>query len=151
MPRTDPSPFFERTKLKLEVRYWMGSHSILVFHGSSRKQANEKVVELVRKLDLSDDQAISVAFLEFATPHLSTVLRSLSQTKNTSVTIFPVFLSEGNHVRRDIPNIVENACSNGSRMKIKVVPAFGASESFEQALSHFIFGAATQSNEVNSE
>ena len=86
---------------------------IIVAHGSRNELANQRFINLVDKIKPSLQKKydlIELSFLEFASPSLINTIDSLPKNNPTlNVAIFPYFLHAGNHVAKDIPNIVKNS------------------------------------------
>lgn len=87
---------------------------ILVAHGSRRQNANEEVITLTRLLEqhmkqTSYDQ-IACGFVELATPSVNeTAIHLINQAdgQKLHIDLMPYFLSSGNHVEKDIPELAE--------------------------------------------
>jgi precorrin-8X/cobalt-precorrin-8 methylmutase len=89
---------------------------ILVGHGSPKKDANK--MELVGRLlhpvlhPGCERDCIRTAYLQFESPDLPTAIKNaIKEKKLGRVIIHPYFLSEGMHVTKDIPLIIEEARS----------------------------------------
>lgn len=87
---------------------------ILVGHGSPKKEANR--MELVGRLLHSvlhpgcGGDCIRTAYLQFESPDLKeTIQDAIKGARPKRIIIHPYFLSEGIHVTRDIPGIIEEA------------------------------------------
>lgn len=83
---------------------------IIVAHGSRKDSSNNEVMELGEKVKslLGDHYTyVMTAFLEFATPTLEESILSCVEKGVHEVVILPYFLASGNHVTRDIPEVVE--------------------------------------------
>lgn len=50
---------------------------------------------------------VELAFLDFMTPKLDEAVRTLADKGVAAITIFPVFMAPGGHIRNDLPQIVE--------------------------------------------
>lgn len=82
---------------------------IIVAHGSRKDSSNNEVMELGEKVKslLGDHYSyIMTAFLEFANPSLEESIFSCIERGVNEVVILPYFLASGNHVTRDIPEVV---------------------------------------------
>ena len=81
---------------------------ILFAHGARDPRWAEPF-ERLRGLLLRDLSGVRVelAYLELMSPDLPTVVRSEAAAGCTVLTIVPVFLGQGGHVRRDLPELVE--------------------------------------------
>lgn len=82
---------------------------IIVAHGSRKDSSNKEVMELGEKVKslLGDHYTyVMTAFLEFASPSLEESILSCIEKGVNEVVILPYFLASGNHVTRDIPEVV---------------------------------------------
>ena len=83
---------------------------IIVAHGSRKASSNEEVMALGEKVQslLSEHYAyVMTAFLEFTSPSLEESMLSCVEKGAGEIVILPYFLASGNHVTRDIPEVVE--------------------------------------------
>ena len=80
---------------------------ILLGHGSRLKKANALIPGIIkdikRRLGINK---IYPAYLQLAAPDLSLSIRNLAGKKCEKIIIVPFFLFVGNHVSRDIPEII---------------------------------------------
>jgi sirohydrochlorin ferrochelatase len=83
---------------------------IVLAHGSRREQSNEEIRDLTRKIARHSDNtyaATECAFLEIAQPSIPDAIDKCIEQGATSIVALPYFLSEGNHVTTDIPEIFD--------------------------------------------
>lgn len=80
---------------------------IILGHGSKLKKANHiisDIIKLVKKaLRLS---RVEPAYLQLSQPSLSKSIKKLVRKNCQRIIIVPFFLFNGNHVSRDMPNMV---------------------------------------------
>lgn len=86
---------------------------IIVAHGSKNNTANQKFIDFISKLKPTlrkKFDRIEVGFLEFSSPSLEDAIASIPNNHtNLSVTVFPYFLHSGNHVTKDIPEMIRHS------------------------------------------
>ncbi len=85
---------------------------IILAHGSRRQESNQEIVTLVEKVkSISNNEydMIEHAYLEIVEPNLPQCIDQAIKNGAKNITVFPYFLNSGNHVKRDIPAIIENA------------------------------------------
>ncbi|OGX29631.1 MAG: hypothetical protein A2879_00595 [Omnitrophica WOR_2 bacterium RIFCSPHIGHO2_01_FULL_49_10] len=81
---------------------------IVLGHGSRLKKANDLIPEIISGLKRSLGLArIYPAYLQLAKPDLGQRLERLAKAGCRRIIIIPFFLFVGNHVSRDIPEIIE--------------------------------------------
>jgi sirohydrochlorin ferrochelatase len=111
-------------------------HLICLAHGSRKDEANNEFTKLIEKVKtplLEHYDFISPAFLEFSSPSLQEEIDiAIKNTKITQIIIFPYFLHNGNHVSKDINNIVKSYSSK--KIDLKILPHFGAYPEIEDII-----------------
>jgi sirohydrochlorin cobaltochelatase len=76
----------------------------LIGHGSKLPYDKEVMEELKRRMQMRRVfKAVRVAFLESNLPSIEDALRTLAKDGIKSIVALPVFLAEGTHTKRDIP------------------------------------------------
>lgn len=81
---------------------------IILSHGSKLKRANASLNETVRAIRQKTGLAAIVpAYLQFCQPDLEKSIKGFIAKGFQRIIIIPFFLFNGNHVTRDIPNIIE--------------------------------------------
>jgi sirohydrochlorin ferrochelatase len=117
---------------------------ILVDHGSRRAEANAALEEVAHMLRTITGEALVVAtaHMEIAVPTLRDACERCYAEGARELVVVPYFLSEGRHVREDIPRMAENAARGLEGVRVVVSPPLGPDEAlarlvlrrFEQAL-----------------
>lgn len=91
---------------------------MIIGHGSKLKGANstmDEVIKLVKKeLKLS---AIAPAYLQLCEPNLSESVANLARRGCKSIIVVPFFLFNGNHVSRDIPEVLKDEIAKYPEIK----------------------------------
>ncbi len=110
---------------------------IILAHGSRRQESNLEIktlAEKVKALAGTEYDIIEYAYLELAEPSL---LQSIDTTINSgasSITILPYFLNSGNHVKCDIPAMVQTAKEKYINCEFKVSTCVGMSEDMPELI-----------------
>lgn len=81
---------------------------LIVSHGSRSKDAvNEfnQLIEMVRTQAAGFE--VGGAHMELATPDIPTMVASMVEKGVTNFTVVPYFLFNGNHIKQDIPEIID--------------------------------------------
>ena len=111
---------------------------IIVAHGSRKTSSNEEVMALgekVKSLLDKDYMFVMTAFLEFATPSLEESMLSCIDKGASEIVILPYFLASGNHVTRDIPEVIQKTQSSHPQVKIILKEHLGSSSDMVRLLS----------------
>jgi len=111
---------------------------IIVAHGSRKASSNEEVKvlgEKVKALKKKEFAFVSTSFLEFATPSLEeSILESIDKGM-AEIVILPYFLASGNHVSRDIPEIIEKIQASHPRVTMTLKEHLGSASGMVTLLS----------------
>lgn len=84
---------------------------------------------------------VRLAFLELMAPDLPTAGAELAAAGCTVVTVLPVFLGAGGHVRKDLPEIVERLRADHPQVRWLLEPPAGELPSVIDALAGAALGA----------
>ena len=79
---------------------------IILGHGSSNPAATEQFHELVAQLRERRDERVYPAFMELAEPGLAGAVADAVAAGADEIVVQPCFLFDGNHIRRDIPEML---------------------------------------------
>lgn len=84
---------------------------IIIAHGSPRPESNAEFVAFVEDIAKKNSgQIIVPAFLGSTTPLLEEAINQiLKKAAQTHIQIIPYFLNQGNHVIKDIPDLLSQA------------------------------------------
>ncbi|MGM0409332.1 MAG: sirohydrochlorin chelatase [Bacillota bacterium] len=77
--------------------------TIILSHGSKNEKSNKQFKNLVKNIELKKYDLKKGAFLEFAQPDFEKAVKDILNQGIVNITIFPLFLFAGYHVREDIP------------------------------------------------
>jgi sirohydrochlorin ferrochelatase len=89
--------------------------SFILAHGSRLQESNQEIVNLtceVKTIAGDEYDVIEHAYLELAEPALLQCIDNVISIGASSITVFPYFLNSGNHVKLDIPAMIETASAN---------------------------------------
>lgn len=84
------------------------------------------------------DTDVRLAFLELMAPPLNQVLDDVVQAGARQIDVVPVFLAQGGHVKRDVPNIVGQARSLYPDVQFHVRPVLGEMDHVIAALAECV-------------
>lgn len=85
-------------------------HGIVLFAHGARDPEWAKPFEAIRDLVRArrPEFPVELAFLEFMTPAIEDAVHALAAKGVAAITIFPLFMAPGGHIRNDLPRIVED-------------------------------------------
>lgn len=112
-------------------------HGLILFAHGARDPAwagpFERVAAAVRAA--RPDLAVSLAFLEFMTPDLPAAGAQLAAVGCRHVTVLPLFLGVGGHVRKDLPGLLEGLRAQHPGVQWTLAPAIGEDARLVQAIA----------------
>jgi sirohydrochlorin cobaltochelatase len=88
------------------------------------------------------DCAVSLAFLELMTPRLPDEVTALVARGVRDVTIVPIFLGQGGHLLRDLPELLEGLRAAHPHVRFATVPAVGEDPAVLAAMAAYCSAAA---------
>jgi sirohydrochlorin cobaltochelatase len=101
--------------------------AIVLFGHGARDPEWARPLERLRELVLARHPGLDVrlAFLEFMQPGLADALEAAAAQGASSVRVVPVFLAQGGHVKRDVPEILAAVRQKHPSLKIELTTALG--------------------------
>ncbi|MFJ3057699.1 sirohydrochlorin chelatase [Herbaspirillum sp. NPDC087042] len=117
---------------------------VVLFAHGARDPAWAAPFERLRALTQAAMPAADVrlAFLELMQPDLPTAVAQQVAAGAQRITVIPVFLGQGGHVRRDLPQLLEQLRQAHPQLTLATVPAVGEDEAVLQAIAAYCVGAA---------
>lgn len=85
---------------------------------------------------------IELAYLEVMSPTLDEAIASLAAQGALAVTVFPLFLAQGGHLKQDVPRILEAIRASHPRIPVALEPAVGDVPEIRQAIAEWILARA---------
>lgn len=102
----------------------------------------ERLREAVRRRAPHAD--VRLAFLEFMQPDLATALDQAVAGGAVRIDVVPVFLAQGGHVRRDVPQILTAAHARHPGVDIRLQEALGEQQAVIDAMAQCLLGTTTE-------
>ncbi|AMP01342.1 cbiX family protein [Collimonas arenae] len=115
------------------------SQALVLFGHGARDPAWAAPFESLRQLIQGQLPALQVrlAFLELMQPDLPQLLQQLATDGIAEVSVVPVFLGQGGHVRRDLPALIAQARQQYPQMTINVAQAVGEQPDVLNAIAQY--------------
>lgn len=88
------------------------------------------------------DCTVSLAFLELMTPSLPDEVGALVALGARDITIVPVFLGQGGHLLRDLPQLLDHLHEAYPDVRFATVPAVGEDPGVLAAMAQYCAAAA---------
>ena len=113
---------------------------VLFAHGSRDPEWARPFRAIESRIAASGDTAVALAFLEFMQPSLPEAIDRLVTEGCRRITIAPLFMAQGAHLKRDLATLVEHARTRHSSVEVVALPAAGEADSVMTAIAAWIAG-----------
>ena len=117
--------------------------AIILFGHGARDPEWARPLERLREVVLARQAGTDVrlAFLEFMQPSLAEALEQVILAGAAHVRVVPVFLAQGGHVKRDVPEILAAVAQKFPAVKLEMTLALGESPGVLSAMAEEILRA----------
>lgn len=122
------------------------SAALIVFgHGSRDPLWAETLIALGARLRSAlPGTDVELAYLEFMRPTLAECVDALWRRGCRDIAVLPVFVGEGSHLRKELPQLVEAARSGRAVLSIELLPAMGDLPEVQEGVVRFVRGALSR-------
>lgn len=108
---------------------------ILFAHGARDPRWATPFEEIARRVRAQrPDLEVRLAYLELMAPDLPTAGDELAAAGCTQVSVVPMFLGTGGHVRRDLPQLLDRIRDAHPQLKVTAGPPIGEIDSVMHAM-----------------
>jgi len=110
---------------------------IILAHGSRREESNLEIktlAEQVKALAGTEYDLVEYAYLELIEPSLPQAIDNSINNGASNITVLPYFLNSGNHVKRDIPEMIKTAEEKYPTCLFKVSACIGMIEDMPELI-----------------
>jgi sirohydrochlorin cobaltochelatase len=87
---------------------------------------------------------VVLAFLEIMQPSLADAVEQLVQAGHQSVTITPLFMAQGGHLKNDVPIILDAIRARHPALELSLLPAIGDVDAVLEAIAAWVVGATAR-------
>ncbi|HXF78089.1 MAG TPA: CbiX/SirB N-terminal domain-containing protein [Usitatibacter sp.] len=117
---------------------------IVLFAHGSRDAQWAKPFEAIRDRVRASrpEYPIALAYLELMPPTLEEAIETVCNEGASSVTVFPLFLAQGGHLKQDVPRILDAIRASRPHVPIALQPAIGEVPDLLAAISDWILARA---------
>jgi sirohydrochlorin cobaltochelatase len=81
---------------------------------------------------------VELAFLEIMTPPLPQMIAQLAGSGHNRILVAPVFLARGGHLKRDVPQLLDEARQRFPHVTIELLPVLGEIDSVLEAAAAWL-------------
>ena len=118
----------------------MSSAIILFAHGARDPEWAQPFHKIRTRLQQSlPDTTVLVAFLDCMQPTLTDAVAQLSVAGISDVTLIPMFLARGGHLKQDLPKLLTHIQQLNPELKMHISPAIGEVEVILNGLSEWVY------------
>jgi sirohydrochlorin cobaltochelatase len=110
---------------------------ILLAHGAREREwalPFESIRDRLRAAGLT----VELAFLEIMSPSLEETAARLAERGVATVTIVPLLLAQGAHLKRDLPAMVGTIRKRHAKTEFRVMPALGEAPEIVAAIAAWV-------------
>jgi sirohydrochlorin cobaltochelatase len=120
--------------------------ALILFAHGARAASWAEPFQRLRELTARQrpDVAVSLAFLELMTPSLPDEAAALVARGVRDITIVPIFLGQGGHLLRDLPQLVEGLRAAHPDVSISTVAAVGEDPDVLAAMASYCIAALSE-------
>ena len=116
---------------------------VLFAHGAREAQWAEPFARIRERVRAArPEYPIELAFLEIMTPTLEEAIASVIAEGAVTVTVFPLFMAQGGHLKTDLPRILEQIRASHPRIPITLEPPIGEVPEILEAIAGWILARA---------
>ena len=115
------------------------THALLLFaHGSSDPGWAEPFIKLKAAVQARQpERRVALAFLERMQPSFEETVTALHAQGVRHITVAPIFLAIGGHMRKDLPKLVADMHAR-TGIEFQILPALGEVESLINAIADWV-------------
>lgn len=81
---------------------------------------------------------VELAYIEFLKPTLGECVEALWRRGCRNIAVLPAFIAAGAHLRKELPELVEQASSGREGLSIQLLPALGDLPDVQQGVVRFV-------------
>jgi sirohydrochlorin cobaltochelatase len=109
---------------------------VLFAHGSRDPAWAEPFLRLKARIaERLPGTPVELAFLEQMQPSLAEAIGSLAGRGVERISVIPLFMAQGSHLRLELPNLVAQACDRNPGVVVRTVAAIGDVETLLGAIA----------------
>lgn len=120
----------------------MASSAILLFAHGAREPEWARPFEEVRDRLRVQGLRVELAYLEIMKPTLEEAVNALAAEGAMNVTVVPLFLARGKHLKRELPKMIDAVRRNHAGMELRITPALGEEPEILSAITAWARRAA---------
>lgn len=109
---------------------------VLFAHGSRSAEWAAPFTRIRERVAARGNNArVTLAYLELMQPDFQAAVDELVAQSVERISVVPLFLAAGGHLRNDLPQLVDAALARHPQLRIRVLPPIGESETLLDAIA----------------
>lgn len=120
----------------------MSASAVILFAHGAREAEWARPFERVRDSLRSQGLRVELAYLEIMTPSLEDAVRVLVAEGIEVVTVVPLFLAQGKHLKHQLPEMIAALRRDNASVEFRVTPALGDEPEVLSAIAAWVKRAA---------
>jgi sirohydrochlorin cobaltochelatase len=111
---------------------------VLLAHGARDPRWAEPFERLRERVARAvPDAQVILAYLEFMSPDFDAAATALCAAGCHAITLVPIFLGQGGHVRKDLPLLLQSASARHPECKFRMADAAGEDDAILDAIAAY--------------
>ena len=116
---------------------------VLFAHGARDPDWAKPFEEIRERVRASrPEYPIALAYLELMSPTLEEAIAALAAEGALAITVFPLFMAQGGHLRQDLPRILDAIRASYPRIPIALEAPLGEVPEIQQGIAEWILARA---------
>ena len=112
---------------------------VLFAHGARDPQWSEPFAAIRERVrDARPECPIEIAYLEMMSPTLEEAIDAVIAEGALAVTVYPLFMGQGGHLKKDLPRILDEIRAARPRIPISLEPPIGEVPDILNAIAGWI-------------
>ena len=112
---------------------------ILFAHGSSDPNWSQPIRRISERVAQTlGPRSVSLAFLERQPPSLEEAAAELIDRGAQSITVIPMFLGIGGHLKHDLPRLIDDVRTRWTSVEFRLASPIGESEAVVDAMAGYV-------------
>jgi sirohydrochlorin cobaltochelatase len=112
---------------------------ILFAHGARDPQWAEPFKEIQKRVKAQlKDTKVELAFLELMQPTLEDAVKNLTAQEINQITIIPLFLAQGGHLKEDLPKLLNDIRKKNPQIVFHIASALGEAEEILESICGWV-------------
>ena len=116
----------------------MSSSAVILLAHGARDPDWARPLEAVRDQLRSEGIRTELAYLEIMTPSLEEAAQLVAREGIKTVTIVPLLLGQGKHLKHDMPAMIANLKRNRPNVEFRIIPALGDEPEILDAIAAWV-------------